>query len=120
MTNVEQLKSEIVEWHKKALPECTFEGELLKLDEELSELIADQRAGRIEQSHEELADVYIVSLVLAKRYKSNIGKYFVGLIEEHPAPHLLDNVSRKLEINKKRSWHMVNGVFRHKERSENE
>ena len=99
MKELEKLKKDIVAWHKKTFPDCTLESQLLKHDEELSELVADQRVGKIEQSHEELADAYIVALVLAKRYDSTIGKYFVGLTEERPIPALISRVSAKMEIN---------------------
>jgi hypothetical protein len=113
MTELEKLKKEIVEWHKQTFPDCTLEAQLLKLDEELSEVVEDQRAGKIEESHEELADAYIVALVLAKRYNSMIGKYFVGLAEEHPVPAFVSRVKDKMEINKRRTWHKQNGVYHH-------
>lgn len=105
----------IVDWHKKTFPDCTLESQLAKLDEELNEVVEAQRNGEKEKSYDELADVYIVSLVLAKRFDSMIGKYFIGLLEEHPAPESLKRVDRKMEVNRKRTWYKVNGVYRHKE-----
>lgn len=105
----------IVAWHKKTFPDCTFESQLAKLDEELKEVVDAQRNGEKEKSYDELADVYIVSLVLAKRFNSTTGKYFLGLLNEHPAPESLKRVDRKMDINAKRTWCKVNGVYRHKD-----
>lgn len=110
--NIEQLNEEILEWHKTTFPLCTVESQLLKLDEELKEVI--ECVLKSESSQEELADAYIVSLVLAKRYKSTIGGYFVGLFsKEYTA--LWENVKKKMEINKMRKWKKVEGVYRHEE-----
>lgn len=110
MIDVEKLNSEIVEWHKKTFPDCTHESQLLKLDEELKEVA--ECVLKSESSQEELADAYIVALVLAKRYRSTIGGYFVGLYSAKKTV-LWENVKKKMEINKRRKWHKVNGVYRH-------
>lgn len=105
----------IVAWHKKTFPDCTYESQLLKLDEELNEVVEAQWNGLIEQSYDELADIYIVSKVLKERFNSIIGAYFIGLLNEHPCPELSKRVDRKMDRNKKRTWQKVNGVYRHKE-----
>lgn len=107
------LNKDIVAWHTKTFPDCTFESQLLKLDEEIKEVVASKLEGRI-ATYEEIADVYIVSVVLAKRYKSAIGKYFVSLVQEYPVPNLAVRVEKKMEINKKRVWVKIKGVYRHK------
>ena len=103
----------IVAWHKKTFPDCSYESQLAKLDEELKEFVEAQRNRQIEHSYDELADVYIVSLTLAKRFDSTVGHYFLGLLEEHPAPELSKRVDRKMEVNQKRTWYKVNCVYRH-------
>jgi hypothetical protein len=105
----------IVNWHKKTFPDCTLESQLAKLDEELKEVVDAQRSGEKEKSYDELADVYIVSTVLKERFDSTIGKYFIGLLNENPAPESLKRVDRKMNVNSKRTWTKVNGVYRHKE-----
>ena len=105
----------IVDWHKKTFPDCTYESQLAKLDEELKEVVEAQRNGEKEKSYDEVADVYIVSTVLKERFNSTIGKHFIGLLNEYPAPELSKRVDRKMDINAKRTWHKVNGVYRHKE-----
>ena len=105
----------IVEWHTKTFPDATLDSQLLKLDEELKEVVDAQRNGEKEKSYDELADVYIVSVVLAKRFDSITGKYFLGLLEEHPAQESLKRVEKKMKINAKRKWIKKNGVYRHDE-----
>ena len=105
----------IVEWHKKTFPDCTYESQLAKLDEELKEVVEAQRNRLIENSFDELANVYIVSTVLKERFNSTIGAYFTLLLNEHPVPSLFERVDRKMDANQKRTWHKVNGVYRHKE-----
>lgn len=105
----------IVDWHKKTFPDCTYESQLAKLDEELNEVVEAERNGEKEKSYDEVADVYIVSLVLIKRFDSMVGRFFIGLLNEYPVPELLKRVDRKMDLNAKRVWYKVNGVYRHKE-----
>jgi hypothetical protein len=109
------IDDEILEWHEKTFPKADIKSQLLKLDEELKEVVDAQRNGEKEKSYDELADVYIVSLVLEKRFKSTIGAYFIGLLQEYPAPESMKRVKNKMKINKKRTWHEENGVYRHDE-----
>ena len=53
--------------------------------------------------------------MLAKRFNSHIGGYFLGLLDEYPVPRLKDEVEKKMSINKKRKWTFVNGVYHHEE-----
>ena len=105
---------DIVAWHKKTFPDCTFESQLLKLDEEIKEVIESRQHGRLADSYDEVADLYIVATVLAKRYKSALGRYFVGVVHEFPVPNLQTRIDKKMEINKKRVWVKVRGVYHHK------
>ena len=94
---------EIVEWHKKTFPDATFESQILKLEEELFEYNKSY-------DEEELADVLIVSIVLAKRFKSQIGYDIFAYYYDKCCDEL---IIEKMKINKKRTWHKVNGVYRH-------
>lgn len=105
----------IIAWHKKTFPDCTYESQLLKLDEELKEVSEAQKKGNYEHSFDELADVYIVATVLKERFNSTIGVYFIGFLEGDPVPFLFEHVDRKMDTNQKRTWCKVNGVYRHKE-----
>lgn len=106
----------IAEWHKRTFPEATLESQLLKLDEELKEVVAAKRAREFEHFYNELADVYIVACSLKIRFNSTIGSYFLGLIEENPAPNMQERIDKKMDENLKRKWEFKNGVYRHVER----
>lgn len=106
----------IVEWHKKTFPDCTYESQLAKLDEELKEVSEAQKKGNYEHSFDELADVYIVATVLKERFNSAIAKYFLAWEDGWQTPSLFERVDRKMDLNSKRVWHKVNGVYRHKEK----
>jgi NTP pyrophosphatase (non-canonical NTP hydrolase) len=105
----------IVAWHKKTFPDCTFESQLAKLDEELKEVSDAQKKGNYEQSFDELADVYIVATVLKERFNSTIATYFLEMEDAWQTPSLFERVDRKMDTNQKRTWCKVNGVYRHKE-----
>ena len=42
----------IIEWHKETFPDATLESQLLKLDEELKEVVDAQRENKKEHSYE--------------------------------------------------------------------
>ena len=106
----------ITEWHKRTFPETTLESQLLKLDEELKEVVEAQRARNFEHSYNELVDVYIVACSLKERFNSTMGSYFVGLIDENPSPNMQARIDKKMDENLKRKWEFKNGVYRHIER----
>lgn len=104
------LNNEIVEWHKQTFPDCTMESQLLKLDEELKEAAT---APSISEKEKEFADVYIVSLVLARRFDSAIGHEFFKNMNVMDSHKLLQCVEKKMVINRNRKWIKVGGVYRH-------
>lgn len=120
MKNPIKLNKEIIQWHRETFPNCTFESQLVKLEEELSEVVKAHNLGNMQNAYEEMADVYIVALVLAKRYKSHIGIYFVEALKDKDIPFFVMRIKRKMEINKRRNWVEVDGVYRHTERSEDD
>ena len=108
----------IVEWHKNTFVNATLENQLLKLEEELTEVVDAQRAAKLEESYDELADVYIVAIVLKHRFNSTAGSYFVGLCEYCPPKDLYKRVDKKMNENVKRKWKFDPdaGVYRHFEK----
>ena len=61
--------NEIVEWHIKTFPNCTVEEQADKVGEEIHEMImAIVNEESKERIAEEVADVYIASLVLKERF----------------------------------------------------
>ena len=103
----DELMNDVVDWHYSKFPDCTFEDEIKKLEEELAEFSVDH-------NEEELADVLIVSVVLMCRYKSNIGiEIFNSFWDFENEDYLEKIIKAKLERNKKRIWHKVKGVYKH-------
>lgn len=102
---------DIVEWHKKTFPDITMGELLLKLEEELGELRGALGKNDLDFM-EEAADVYIVSRALKERFNSIIGLHFCHTTK---SKELTKAIKDKLAKNKKRIWHKVDGVYRHKE-----
>ena len=109
------IDTEIVEWSVKAFPDLTVEKELVKLSEEIEELCQSKREGKDEDAVYELADVYIVSRILADRFDNAIGRYFIGLLTEYPTPKAMEAVREKMKKNKARKWIKGNGSYHHVE-----
>lgn len=108
------LDEDIVAWHEKTFPDITLGELLLKLEEELGEL-EDAKWKDGFEFLEEIADVYIVSCALYFRFESYIGLHFLETFDSTPKKIIKDAVKDKLSKNKKRKWHKVNGIYRHKE-----
>lgn len=110
------IDKEIVEWSIKTFPDLTMEKQLVKLSHEIEELCEATRADDKEHVLEELADVYIVSRILADRFNNAIGRYFIGLLTEYPTPKAMKVVEAKMEKNKARIWaKQADGTYHHKE-----
>lgn len=109
---LERIINDVCEWHKETFPDITKEDQIRKLEEELNEY------------HEcydfsELADVIICSVVLWKRFNSEIGRCVFNYAKNESSQLRLNFiVSDKLRINKKRIWKKVDGVYRHVESGE--
>lgn len=110
------IDEEIVEWSVKAFPDLTIEKQLLKLSEEIEELCQAKREGKDVDVEYELADVYIVSRILADRFDNAIGRYFIGLLTEYPTPRAMEAVKEKMKKNKARKWEKIaDGTYHHME-----
>ena len=104
VNKIEELNKDIVVWHKKTFPDCHLSSQLLKLEEELGELLETLKTKDLEKFKMEYADVYIVSVVLAARYDSVIGAYFVGVYSPYLDADRVAIIRKKLDINKCRKW----------------
>ena len=83
---------DIVEWHKKTFPNCTAQEQADKVGEEIHELImAIVNEESKERIAEEVADVYIASLVLKERFG-------VDLLLP------IEAIDKKMDENVKRKW----------------
>ena len=109
------IDTEIVEWSIKAFPDLTMEKQLVKLSHEIDEVVQAKREGKDDDVIYELADVYIVSRILADRFDNSIGRYFIGLLTECPTQKAMEAVKEKMEKNKKRKWiKLDDGTYQHK------
>ena len=113
MTN--KLDDEIVEWSMQVFPDLTMEKQLVKLEEELTEIFECFYKDDIEGMNKEFADVYIVSRILKNRFNSHLGGYFCGMVEANCYDSVIREVKKKMKINKARKWDKVDGVYKHKE-----
>ena len=122
---------QIVEWHKKAFPNATLETQLKKVEDELQEMqdaidkfLKDKTSS--DDPIEEVADVYIASVVLAVRFNSMIGALVYNIhiksISElmiksaDCAEAVLKAVDAKMDKNVKREWNETTpGYYQHKE-----
>lgn len=98
---------EIVEWHKKTFPDADLKSQKIKFLEEYKEYL---ESGDIM----ELADMFIVETVLNWRF--DYKDFYLLVCKEKfnkKFYEVEDAVNKKMEINKKRTWHKVNGVYRH-------
>jgi len=82
---MENIEKAVLKWHKETFSNATVHAITNKLDEEIGEY---QRSQDIENMIEELADIAIVSITLLDRLGTSLSS----------------EISRKLEINKKRVW----------------
>lgn len=101
---------DIVEWHKKTFPDVDLGSQIKKAEEEIHEYItAVVNEEPQEIIEEELADIYIVLLVLKNRFGLKIINSFL------PSRGKLElAIHHKMDKNAKRTWIKVNGVYRHK------
>lgn len=118
LIELSSLKEEISEWHRATFPSCSMDSQKEKLFEETEELFVEiTKYNDSDTLYEEIADVYIVSVVLFSRYNLFIGKMMCEYIEKNLCinhAHLLAEVRAKMEINKNRKWTVDNkGVPRH-------
>ena len=111
------IDTEIVEWSMQAFPDLTLEQQLVKLSHEIDEVFQAKREGNDDDVIYELADVYIVSRILADRFDNSIGRYFIGLLTECPTPKAMEAVKEKMKKNKKRKWiKLDDGTYQHKDK----
>lgn len=83
----------IVEWHIKTFPLCTVEEQAQKVKEEIQEVINTLiNADGTDRYIEEVADVYIATLVLKQRF---------GVDLHLPISEAID---KKMDENVKRKW----------------
>lgn len=109
-------KQMIADWHKEALPECTMQQQFAKANREAQEFLYAKHHGDKQGMLEEIADVYIVWVVLAMRYRSDAAKLVCGWIEHFKSfDRIKQAVDAKMDINATRKFAWVHGEWRHVE-----
>lgn len=89
---------DIVDWHKKTFPNCTVQDQADKVGEEIHEMImAIVNEESNERIAEEVADVYIASLVLKERFG-------IELLFALSKKNKEDSIKKKMDENVKRKW----------------
>lgn len=108
-----RLADEISIWNEDTFPDATETEQLLKTAEEFEEL------HRSLDELGELADCFIASAALSKRYGSSLGDFLIKAIVKHAAGYsdeLYQAVKDKMDINRRRSWgKRPDGTYKHKE-----
>ena len=101
---------DIVKWHKETFPDADLKSQKIKFLEEYKEYL---ESGDIM----ELADMIIVNEVLTHRFHFS---HFSNVVFSEAFCNELNSdifnvVEEKMKINKQRTWHKVNGVYRHED-----
>lgn len=108
------LYNDILQWHLKTFKNVSLFNQLKKLIEEIKEC-------NKEFSLEELADIFIVSVRLNTFYLGKLINYFLSkyITKKYINRYNISEIQirraikNKMEINKKRKWKLIDGVYRH-------
>lgn len=111
------LINDILDWHKQAFPYATLESQIAKLEEEIKEV---DDSNNMQEFYKELSDCYIVAIALKRwsDYASVLAFSKIRELEKDVTWGIPDKsfeamIVAKLEINKKRKWGLIDGVYRH-------
>lgn len=98
------LAKKISDWHTVTFKDADKAGQLLKLDEEFEEWIAEAKKGNSEKQITELADCFIVASALWFRFEAAIGMFICKVIVFHHCnAKMYDAIVAKMEVNKERT-----------------
>lgn len=104
---------ESIKWNEECLPENTLEMQLKKVEEEILEGKEKADSGVI--AKDEIADVFIATAGIA-RFDKDIAMHMIWhAISNLPITleELVEEVEKKLQILRERTYTIVNGVYRH-------
>lgn len=112
-------KDDILRWHLKALPLCTIQDQRIKVNREAREFYRAEKRKDYVNKLEEIADVYIASVALWKRYHDYAGRLMIEMIEHRRKwNEIADAVDCKMEINATRKFYKKYGEWRHEEKKQ--
>lgn len=116
MTKTGWTKTMIADWHMQALPECTTAQQFAKANRESQEFLYAKHHDDKKAMLEEMADVYIVWVVLQMRYRCDAAKLVCRWIEHLKSfDRIKEAVDAKMDINAMRKFAWKNGEWRHVE-----
>ena len=97
-----ELAKKIADWHTVTFKDADKAGQLLKLDEEFDEWLAE--TADHEKQLEEIADCFIVASALWFRFEAAIGMFICKTIMiQFGNDELYDAIIAKMEVNKERT-----------------
>ena len=109
-------KDDILHWHIEKMPDCTKAEQYIKGNKEAKEYYDARKFGDYASKLEELADVYIVNVILWLRYHDHNARLMVEFIETRKKWLEIEKaVDCKMEINAKRTFIRKYGEWRHLE-----
>lgn len=109
-------KNSIADWHRKALPECTLAQQYSKANREAREFFYAKHHQDNAGMLEEMADIYIVNVVLTTRYNNDMARLICRWIEcSKSFERIRQAVDDKMDINAKRKFAWIKGEWRHVE-----
>lgn len=103
----------IMQWHADTFPDATLDDQLEKYQEEQREWVESG-----EKDITELADMFIVACGIA-RFDLWEGAHAIWDVYEwmddgRVSPKkVFKTVDKKMKINRKRTWHKENGLYKH-------
>lgn len=104
----------IADWHKDALPDCTMQQQFSKANREALEYLYAKSHKDKRGMLEEMADVYIVWVVLSMRYNIAMARIVCGWMEHFKHfDRIKQAVDEKMDINAARKFVWKNGEWRH-------
>lgn len=107
-------KQMVIDWHKQALPDCTVNDQRIKVHREAQEFYFAKLHGDKKGMLEEIADYYIASLVLDRRFHDYSAKFVCERIEHLKSfDRIKQAVDAKMDINATRVFKKINGEWRH-------
>ena len=101
----------IMQWHKETFPDTTLEEQMDKFLLEYAEWTESDETN-------EIADMFIASCGIARFSILEFSKVFSIIIDtlfhcRLKEEDLVEPITSKMAINRKRKWHKVNGEYRH-------
>lgn len=108
---MEETIETIMQWHKETFPDTT-------LEEQLNKFLLEYAEWAKSDETDEIADMFIAGCGIARFSLLEFSKVFSIIINtlfhcRLKEEDLVEPINSKMAINRKRTWHKVNGEYRH-------